>query len=192
MTGDATDLQAQEFDPAAAARHWWRALNGLGEGKTQSGKDRAALARLRRASSREAMTEEATLRLFRALRYKNPARLPRVATLAAALSTIRQDRPGRFGREIGRATIDDEASAALKLGRFKRLLDAQTEEEIATAFRRAIAILGDAANVRDVARCLLEFEDEDVRRRLIFDYYAAGESEDEAANAVTPSASNPV
>lgn len=188
MTEEATDAQAQKFDPAFATFLWWRSMNGEGDGKPQSGQDRAALARLRRASPQEAMTEEATLHLFRALRYKNPERLPRVATLAAVLSTIRQDRQGRFGRQIGRALIDDEQSAALKLGRFKRLLDAQTEDEIATAFRRAIAILGGSANVRDVARYVLGFDDEGVRRRLIFDYYAAGESESETASAEAPSA----
>lgn len=172
MTGE-----PQKFDPPFVAFRWWQALSGTREGKAQGGQDRAALARLRRASPDEAMCEEATLRLFRALGYRNPDRLPRVATLAAILATVREDKRGKFGRQIGREKIEDDQTAKLKVGRFKRLLDAQTEDEIATVFRRAIGILGDATDVRDVARYVLRFDDEDTRRRLIFDYYGAGESE---------------
>jgi CRISPR system Cascade subunit CasB len=175
--------ETQKFDPPFIALQWWKALTGKREGKAQSGADRAALARLRRASPNEAICEEATQRLFRSLAYNNPDRLQRVATLAAVLATIREDGPGRFGRQIGREKIDYDQTAKLKIGRFKRLLDAQTEDEIATAFRRAIAILGGAANVREVAKYVLFFDDERddgrTRRRLVFDYYGAGEREAE-------------
>ncbi|MGJ0507082.1 MAG: type I-E CRISPR-associated protein Cse2/CasB [Methylocystis sp.] len=182
MSNNATQASADSFDRADAAFLWWREMTGAESGKSRSGKDRAALARLRRAAPQEAMTEEATLRLFRALRYKNPARLPRVAALATVLATIRKNDSGqKFARRIGRRNFGDEASAALKPARFRRLLDADTDDEIATAFRRALAIVGEEANVRDVARCLLFFEREETRRRLIFDYYAAGE--DDAAQA---------
>lgn len=167
--------ETQKSDPPYVAYQWWEALNGKWEGTRQTGEDRAALARLRRASPDEAMCEEATLRLFRALGYKSPDYLPRVATLAAVLATIRDDGRGRFGRQIGREKIEDDQTARLKIGRFKRLLDAQTEDEIATAFRRAIAILGGAANVREVAKYVLFFDDERTRRQLVFDYYGAGE-----------------
>jgi CRISPR system Cascade subunit CasB len=169
--------EAPKYDPPFVAFRWWQALSGNREGKVQTGQDRAALARLRRASPDEAMCEETTLRLFRALGYKNPERLPRVATLAAVLATIREEKRGKFGRQIGREKIDDDQTAKVKIGRFKRLLDAQTEDEIATAFRRAIAILGDAANVREVAKYVLFFDDERTRRQLVFDYYGAGEGE---------------
>ncbi|MGJ0620173.1 MAG: type I-E CRISPR-associated protein Cse2/CasB [Methylocystis sp.] len=177
--------ETQKSDRPFVAFQWWRALTGEGEGKSRSGKDRAALARLRRASLDAAMCEEATLRLFRKLGYKSPDRLPRVATLATILATIRKDESGRFGRRIGREKIDDDQTAKLKIGRFKRLLDAQTEEEIATAFRRAIAILGDAANVREVARYVLFFDDERTRRQLVFDYYNAGDGEANSSRAET-------
>ncbi len=172
--------ETQKSDPPYVAYQWWEALNGKWEGKRQTGEDRAALARLRRASPDEALCEEATLRLFRALGYTSPDRLLRVATLAAILATIRDDdrrsrRP--FGRQIGREKIEDDQTATLKIGRFKRLLDAQTEDEIATAFRRAVAILGGAANVREVAKYVLFFDDERTRRQLVFDYYGAGEGE---------------
>lgn len=179
--------ETRQFNPPYLALQWWEALNGKWEGKRQTGEDRAALARLRRASPNEAICEEATLRLFRALGYKNPDRLPRVATLAAVLAAIREDGRGRFGRQIGREKIDDDQTAKLKIGRFKRLLDAQTEDEIATAFRRAIAILGGGANVREVAKYILFFDDERddgrTRRQLVFDYYGAGEREAEPPGA---------
>jgi len=169
--------EQKKLDRPYLAFQWWETLNGKREGKGQTGKDRAALARLRRALPDEAMCEEATLRLFRALGYTSPNSLPRVATLAAVLATIRDDKSGKFGRQIGREKIDDDQTAKLKILRFKRLLDAQTEEEIATAFRRAIAILGDAANVRDVAGYMLCFDNEAKRRQLVFDYYGAGENQ---------------
>ena len=163
--------------PAYLAFQWWKSLTGQGEGSSPSGKDRAARARLRRASPDEAMCEEATLRLFRKLGYKSPDRLPRVATLAMILAVIREDAGGRFGNQIGREKIDDDQTAKLKIGRFKRLLDAQTEEEITTAFRRAIAILGGKAGVQDVAKYVLHFDEGSERRRLVFDYYRADNGE---------------
>lgn len=206
MTSETQDASASKFDRRPkAARKWWRHLNGLGEddapgdGEDTAGadekkklpKDRAALARLRRASPQDAMCEEATLRLFHALGFKSDKRLPRVATLAAVLATIRVDDASRsFGRQIGRKPSEiykEDKTAALKLGRFKHLLDAQTEDEIATSFRRAIAILGRTANVRDVARYVLFFDDERddgrTRRQLVFDYYGAGEREADPPDA---------
>lgn len=194
MTAEAPGAAAPKIDRPFMAFQWWKELNGEREGKGQTGRDRAALARLRRSSPDEAMYEEATLRLFRALGFRNPNRLQRVATLAAILASVRKDEDDKrrpFGRQIGREKIDDDQTAALKIGRFKRLLDAQTEEEIATSFRRAIAILGRTANVREVARYVLFFDDERdegrTRRQLVFDYYDAGEREADPPDAATPS-----
>lgn len=170
-------IEPPKIDPPFEALKWWRELNGASEGRGRNGKDRAALARLRRASPADAVYEEATLRLFRALGFEHPARLPRVAALAVALASIREDRPGRFGRQIGREKFDDDRSAPLKIGRFKRLLDAESEDEIAVSFRRAIAILGDVASVRDVARIILGFDDEGTKTSLVFDYYGARDFE---------------
>lgn len=156
------------------AFQWWRTLAGRHPDRRETGKDRAARARLRRASPAEAMCEEATLQLFLAL-GASKARLPRVATLACVLATIRDDDRPRFGRCIGREKIDDEQSAKLSLLRFKRLLEATQEDEIAASFRRAIAIAGFTANVRDIAKLVFFFDDDKTRRDLVFDYYGAGE-----------------
>ena len=175
-----TDEKSNQAD---SARNWWQHMTGRGDGPA----DRAGLARLRRLAVDEAMTEEPVLRLFRWLGFKNPARLRRVAALACVLAHVREHRSGGFGHQIGRARFsDDERTAKLKPIRFRRLLAASTDEEIATSFRRAVTILGGEADVADVARIILNFEREPVRRRLIFDYYATGELED---TATTPSPS---
>lgn len=166
---------ADEPDHGFVALQWWRVLTGQHPGRKETGKDRAARARLRRASPTDAMCEEATLQLLHALKLSS-ARLPRVATLAAVLATIREDDGKRpFGRQIGREKITDAKSAKLSMIRFRRLLEAETEEEIATALRRAIAIAGFTVNVRDVTRTLLFWEDEKTKPRLVLDYYGAAE-----------------
>lgn len=161
------------LDYGFIAFQWWQTLTGQHPSKKETGKDRAARARLRRALPEDAVCEEATLQLFRALRLPQ-SRLPRIATLAATLATVREDDRLPFGRRIGREKIEDEQSASLSFLRFKRLLDAESEEEIATSFRRAIGIAGFSANVREIATLLLFWENEATRRRFIFDYYGAG------------------
>ncbi|WP_018268675.1 type I-E CRISPR-associated protein Cse2/CasB [Methylosinus sp. LW4] len=166
--------QTNALDYGFISFQWWKTLDGRHPDKREGGKDRVARARLRRASPAEAMYEEATLQLFHAL-GASKARLPRVATLACVLATIRDDERLRFGRSVGRENFSDEQSAKLSLLRFKRLLEATEEEEIAASFRRAIAIAGFAASVRDIARLVLFFDEDKTRRDLVFDYYGAGE-----------------
>lgn len=169
--------------PEDVALQWWRTLTGNQPGRKETGKDRAARARLRRASPTDAMCEEATLQLFHALGL-HPLRLQRAATLAAILATIRDDDgKRRFGRQIGREKIDDAQSAKLSMLRFRRLLDAGTEEEIATAFRRAIAIAGFVVNVRDVTRTILFWESETTKPRLVLEYYGAADRSDADAKS---------
>lgn len=169
---------AGEPDLGFIALQWWRTLTGQHPGKKETGKDRAARARLRRASPSDAVSEEATLQLLRALGLHS-SRLPRVAVLAAVLATVREDEDKRpFGRQIGREKIDDPQSAPLSMLRFRRLLEAESEDEIATAFRRAIAIAGFRANVRDVARTLLFWESDKTGPRLVLDYYGAADRSD--------------
>ncbi|MFY9657168.1 MAG: type I-E CRISPR-associated protein Cse2/CasB [Methylocystis sp.] len=177
-----SEKQRQGPDAPFKALQWWRGLTGQQDGRNETGKDRAARARLRRASPSEAICEEATLRLFAALDLPR-RRLTRVATLACVLATIREDEPRPLGRALGREKIDNEQTAALSILRFKRLLDAESEEEIADAFRRAIAILRGKANVRDLAKIILDFEREGMKPRIVFDYYGAGERGNEQSDA---------
>jgi CRISPR system Cascade subunit CasB len=154
------------------AKAWWNALQ---PGTPTA--DRAALARLRRASPGNAMAHEATISLFRDLGYdkENYKKLPRVATLACILAHVRDHDPTtKFAKVIGRTSLEDEDSAALKPIRFQGLILAETEDEIARAFRRALAIAGDAVDVADLARIILTFDSDETRRRLTFDYFGAG------------------
>jgi CRISPR system Cascade subunit CasB len=179
--------QEEEYDPGGIARRWWRELQDeTGDGKRKPG-NRAALAQLRRASNIGAMAQDATLGLFRALRYRNPLRLPRVATLASLLASIRDDATEiAFARAIGRRSFSEKDSALLKPLRFQRLVDSLEEEEILRNFRRAIDILGGSANVADLARIVLNFDDERTRQRLTFDYYGAGLANPDASQSNNP------
>lgn len=157
------------------AYRWWRGLQDeTGDGKSKPG-NATALAKLRRATFVAAMAQEETIDLFERLGFRNARRLPRVATLACLLAHVREDAANTlFARSIGRQSFSDKDSAALKPLRFQRLIDAQDEEEILRAFRRAIEIVDRRVNVADLARILLYFDDEQTRQKLTFDYYGAG------------------
>lgn len=158
-------------DVGHAARDWWQNLQ---PDPTHRG-DRAALARLRRASLTSAMAEEATLHLFYALGQRSPETLPRVAMLACILAHVRaDDRERKFAQAIGRRSFGDPDSAVMKKLRFQRLAEANGEEEILRGFRRAVDLLGGVANVADLARLVWFFENEKTRRDFAFDYFGAG------------------
>ena len=168
---------ARAEDVGSVARRWWWSLQP--DAATRRPGERAALSRLRRATPLDAVMQEATLRLFGDLRRVRPDlsrdHLPRVATLASLLAQIREDdRRTPFGRAIGRSDFNNADSAALKPLRFERLIVADGEEEIARAFRRAIAILRGRVHVADLARIVFTFDEEKTRRHLAFDYFGAG------------------
>lgn len=163
---------------AATALAWWNAM----QPSAPDGGDRAAAARLRRcATVTEAMQEPATLELFRRLGRNRPEDLPAVALLAAVLAHVRQHVGGApFARAVGPQPPDE--AAAISALRFRRLLQAQSHDELLTAFRRTVALAGDKANVTDLARALLRW-DEATRRRWIFDYWNAAERDTSTAPA---------
>lgn len=172
MSDVMTSLQTDAKDHGRLARDWWTSLQPDGYRE-----DRAAIARLRRALPRDAMAHDATLMLFRALGYSNHqrGRLPRVATLACILACVREDKKeAKFASAIGRTSFDDVESAALKPLRFQRLVTADSEDEIARSFRRALAIIGNTVNVADLARIILFFENDRTKQKLTFDYFGAG------------------
>ena len=165
------EITAEPFDRYKAALSWWKSLQPE---PTQKG-DRAALSRLRRATPLDAMAQEATLLLYRRLDYHNPVRLHRVATLACILAHVREHTGAiKFANAIGRTSLADADSALLKPLRFDRLKSAQSEDEIARNFRRAVAMLNGKANVYDLARLILNFDKDEVKRSLISNYYGAG------------------
>lgn len=147
--------------------------------------DRATLARLRRASSiMEAMSEPATVELYRRLGFKDQARdLPRAALIAAVLAHVRpsEERKPPIAEAIGAPRRGDDSQPLLTPLRFKRLIAAREPDDLLIAFRRVVAMLGKTADVNDLARQLLAFTDPDERRadiartRFAFAYHGASQ-----------------
>ena len=173
---------------AERARAWWRELQPADErGQPRDG-DRAALARLRRcATPAEAMVEEATLTLFRRLGLKatDQRRLPQVALIAMVLAQVRADAEPEAGgfrpaavRAVGRSSLEDQESAKMSALRFRRLLAARDDEELAREMRRLVALADGRINVCDLAASLFHWNHPErgdkVRQRWTFEYYAAG------------------
>jgi len=156
----------------SAVKTWWEALQN----------DRAARAELRRcASVSEAMNVPATFDLFRSCGGTGPNDLAAIALTAAALAHVRDDDPDMsIARRIGPDDPDKPETALLKPLRFRRLMEAVTEDERLTAFRRLAAIAGRKLNVADLARALLDWS-ENRQRRWVFDYWNAGNLEPNAA-----------
>jgi CRISPR system Cascade subunit CasB len=171
---------------AYEARSWWKSL---GPGKDKSGStfpgDRAALARLRRADGDPL---DALAEVF-----------ARVAVLASLLAHVREDNlNANVGRALGPTDSRTPESAAMKPLRLARLLNARGDAEIGTAFRRAVALLGDTANVGDLAWLVLTWDRDEAgdRTRTLFAFayhdasaHAPGDtpSADAASAADTPS-----
>ena len=88
---------------ALIAYEWWRTLNP--KDARQSGPQRAALARLRRAATPiDVMQEPEALRLIARL-PRNP---DRIAILAGILAFVRESDDRRVARAVGRLSLDDE------------------------------------------------------------------------------------
>lgn len=159
-----------------AAKAWWDALQPIEtkDGRKRPG-NRAALARLRRSADPwDAAAEPATLDLFRALglQSSDAARmLGRVAVLASVLAHVRADSSKLVGRALGpTGSAKDGEGAAMTSLRLARLLAARGDEEIATAFRRAVALLDGKANVGDLAWLMLAWDQDEWgdRTRTLF------------------------
>ncbi|EFH10701.1 type I-E CRISPR-associated protein Cse2/CasB [Teichococcus cervicalis] len=159
------------LSPDAAAA-WWHDLQG-GEGGRR-GKDRAALARLRRcARVAEAMQEPAAFDLFHRCGGRSEEDLPKVALVAAVLSHARENSaPQWVARAIGPESPDKPESARMKPLRFRRLMEAETPDELLTGFRRLLALTGGKANIRDLAWALF-FWSEKTRITWTYRYWDA-------------------
>lgn len=156
------------------AHQWWDELQPQPSQK-KSG-DRAALARLRRcATVAEAMQEPATIDLYRRCGGQGVHDLAKAALAAAVLAHVREDNAGPIpvARRIGPEDPAKPETALVKPVRFRRLLAADTDDEMLTAFRRLVSMTDRSLNVRDLIRALLNWTD-DTKRRWIFNYWNAG------------------
>ena len=155
------------------AIRWWRDMTP-DPASGRSG-DRGALARLRRcATVAEAMREPATFDLFRRCGGSGHWDLPSAALAAAVLAHVRNDdrEHAYVARRIGPDDPDKPETALLKPLRFRRLMEASTEDERLTAFRRLVALASGKLNVRGLADALLHWTEER-QRRWVYDYWNA-------------------
>lgn len=165
----------------AIALTWWTLLQPDRDAGRKG--DTGTLARLRRASLIDAMSEEAVVRLHRRLGLTRQ-QFPRAALVACVLAHVRDHEPRlKVARAAGPPS--NQENGVLSALRFRRLLTIRGEEDCAIAFRRLVALLGGKVNVRDLAESLLDWSDDikgDRRRtRWAFDYYDAGAAVPEEA-----------
>ena len=169
-----------------AAFAWWQSLT-RSDG-SHIGQRRAALARIRRAATPiEVMQEPEALRLIQRL-PRNP---DRVAVLAGVLAFVRETDERSVARTIGRSSLDDDDSALMSEGRFRRLLQTQ-DDELMDAMRRLARMAKGKLNVQDLSSAILDWDDgyrgDRVKRRWIFDYYnvLGGIRSEEPATSAPP------
>ena len=156
---------------AAIAHDWWQRLTRK-EG-AQLGQRRAALARLRRASTPlEVIQEPEALRLIVRL-SRNP---DRVAALVGILAFVREDDAEPIACALGPRSLRDEdrANAVLSESRFRRLLQMQGNE-LMEPMRRIVRMTKGRANVHDLSYAVL-YWGESVKKHWMFEYYGAGDS----------------
>ena len=174
--------EARRQSGAEIAFDWWRRLNPP-EG-AQSGPHKAALARIRRAATpTEVLLEPEALRLV--------ARLPfspeKAAVLAGVLAFVRETEDRSVAGAIGRSSLDDEQSAAMSEGRFRRLLQS-SDGELMDAMRRLVRLRKGCANVINLSNSVL-YWNEQTKQRWIFDYYGVTIGARSRTRATPPSAS---
>lgn len=184
---------SRTFDEQAdASWTWWDSLQPHDRNGCSVPGDRAAVARLKRASSiLDAAAEPEAANLFRKLEFQRHAAerdLWRSALVAAVLAHVRKDDKSQsLAVAIGAPRGAAEATALVSPLRFKRLVAAREPDELLIAFRRIVAQLGNSANVKDLARQLLLFTTEHhgdiARTRFAFAYHGAASFAPEAPAA---------
>lgn len=159
---------------------WWSSLQPEPRQDGRRGGNPGALARLRRADLSAAAMEEVTFDLFRRLspvvKLQRELLFERTALIAAVLAHVREhDKSRKVAAAAGEKAGDQFVLHPLRL---RRLFAAHTTADCLIVFRRLVALLGQRANVADLAESLFDWPDDlrgDKRRtRWAFDYYGAG------------------
>lgn len=154
-------------------RTWWQSLET----------DRGERAALRRAASlTEVMLSPAFHRLLNSLCRAGYGvadyRYPKLAAIAGLAARVKTESPETLATRMGSPKRGGDKKAAMSDLRVRRLLASDDIEELYALLRRALALLGDQANVADLAATLWhwsamdEKRSNDPRRRLAYDYYA--------------------
>lgn len=190
MTETTTSAPAEAtvttWDRAGLATLWWRNLQDTIGDAPNPRADRAARARLKRCEGGEpfAAADPAVLDLHFRLWGETWSEWRMRLTLRAALVLVhvREEATAgesgyvdRFARSLGPSRLEED-DGVMKTLRFRALLAARDEEDVVRRFRRAVALAGGRANVRDLARVLLDWDADATRTRFAFDYFAAGAS----------------
>lgn len=149
-------------DVDKTAHHWWKiALSDSGPGKS-------ARAKLRRATSPSEILSIAEVHeLYAALgRNISPDRL---ALIAATLARVQESDAKPLARLFG---LKSGETPALSEMRFQNLIRTTDPAALIAPLRRAMAVVGNRANVGHLARDLY-YWGEKIRVQWCFDYYGA-------------------
>jgi CRISPR system Cascade subunit CasB len=138
----------------------------------------------------EAAAEPATAVLYRRLAFAHAERdLPRAAMLAAVLAHVRGETKEPLASAIGTPRAGEGAAELVSLFRLRRLMAARDPDDLLIAFRRIVAILGNTANVKDLARQLIAWTDANLadisRTQFAFAYHNAAQFAPEADSSDT-------
>ena len=118
------------------------------------------------------MLDPSTIALLQRCGGTSHRDLPDAGLAAAVLAHVREDDAENrsIARRVGPTDLDHPETALVKVGRFRRIVEARSPDERLTAFRRLVQITSGRLNVLDLARALLRW-DEETLRRWTFDYW---------------------
>lgn len=172
---------APSSDVGRRALAWWTAHCGPEAG------DASTRARLRRArSGLDVLAVPAGVMLARQLgASRSPDRAAKALDLAHVLAHVRRDSDRAPMQAAGWQRFPFDATTELppdqrprlSEARFRHLIRAEhADGELATAFIRLIALLDGEASVASLATAFWHWDAQDqrIRRRWAFEYYAAG------------------
>ena len=155
-----------ETDSGVIAAEWW--YKWIRDDPENQGVRRAARARLRRARSPlEAIQVPEALQLV--VRFSNHRHRDRAAVLAGILAHVEENEALPIARAIGLGSLDSDQRARMSEARFRRLLQFEALE-LLDPMRRLVRLADNKANVRDLSRSVLYWDDE-TRKRWIYYYY---------------------
>jgi len=149
-------------DVGKVTYEWWNAA------LSDSGSGKAARAKLRRTTTPAEILSIAQVHdLYTALgRSISPDRL---ALIAATLARVRESDPKPLARLFGQKNGETPALSEM---RFQTLIRTTDPAALIAPLRRALAVVGNRANVGHLARDLY-YWGENIRVKWCFDYYGA-------------------
>lgn len=157
---------------ASAITGWWREMYPDGDRPNNA----RSAAILRRAGSIPALCSlSETLGLCRRLEARFDD-LERVALIAGVLAWVRGSTQSRLASILGSPKAGSGDQPIMSNSRFQKLIEAPDPDSQLIAFRRAVIMAGQTANVHDLSVSLLEWNNPNRReqrvRRWLYDYFS--------------------